>query len=417
MGRKKKASTQPQEEQLLFTTEERPTTPEVNQRSEDSIGGETNNNQTGVENGSSTNVDGNTNKATSKNTSSLLDNSEKFVQEAIKRHKEFVEQMGGYEAVQKHLDLSKVMLITYRNRGNSVAEITESVLNEFRNEVSKYGYSGIDKNMIPVVEHYGTTKDKVALIVNAHFDMKRDKETPLLSRKQADDIKAEIKTHGREEMVKFMNYLSLHDTLRFILPHFYRAKYSYLAMAFQSTIYFQTYEWLGKAEELFKRFSSLVDPDKQAEFRQLAKEYNSYLQSYQKFGELDEKSGEGWIDKQRKDCLTYADVLSTDFTKTKLSQVKGVIEAIERWTKDNGAEMFISMELRDQIDPLKAEAIQELQSKYYSSHLSFMEERGETPTEADRKIALFPEYEEVERSEEAYKFIYSKLDGYKETYK
>lgn len=378
MGRKKKASPQQQEEQLQ-SKEQPPTTPDAVQDSEDSMD---------------------------------------FATKLWQEHQRRVEELGGAEAIKKRLELSRTIFLTYRQRGNTLEEIVESVLQEFREEVAKYGYVGVKKEMLPIIAHYGTTKDKVALIVNAHFDMKKNEQAePILSRKQADDIKAEVKTHGREEMVKFMNGLSLYDTLRFILPQFYRAKYSYLSTAFQSTIYFQTYEWLGKAEELFNRFSSLVDPDKQAEFRQLAKEYNSYLQSYQRFGELDEKSGGGWIDKQIEDCLSYADILSTHLCKERLQDLKGAIEAIETWIKDNNAEMFISMELRDQIDCLKTESIQELQSKYYSSHIRYMEERGETPTEADRKIALFPEYEEVKRDEDTYQFFYSELDGYKETYK
>lgn len=414
MGRKKKASTQPEEEQLQTTAEQIPTTPDVEQSSEDSIGGETNNNQTGVENGSSTNVDGNTNKepSTDGTSTDFTDFATKLWQE----HKKRIEELGGYEAVQKRLELSKSILLHYRLRGKTLEEIVESVLQEFREEVAKYGYVGVKKEMLPIIAHYGTIKDKVALIVNAHFDMQRS-EDPILSRKQADDIRAEVRTQGRDAMVEFMNYLSLFDTLRSILPQFYRAKYSYLAMAFQSTIYFQTYEWLSKAEELFNRFSSLVDPNKQAEFRQLAKEYNSYLQSYQRFGELDEKSGGKWVDEQIEDCLSYAEIISTDFCKERLSQAKAAIEAIEAWVSDNQAELFLSMELREQMIALKTESIQELQDKYCYSHLHFMEERGETPTEADRKIALFPSYEEVERNEGTYKFFYNKLDGYKETYK
>lgn len=296
-------------------------------------------------------------------------------------------------------------------------ESTEDTLTLFREKVSKVGYHGIKADMIPVVEKHGTTKDKVALVINAHFDMKRDKKTPLLSRKQADDIKAEIKTHGRTEMVEFMNCLSLYDALRNILNLFYRVKYAYLSMAYQATIYFQTYEWLGEVEELFNSFVPLVAPDKQKEFKQLTEKYNNYLQNYQRFGELEEVNGKGWIDRQRSNCFDFADVITTELCKNKLSQLKGAIEAIEKWVQDNKAEMFVSMELRDQLFDIQTGDIQELQSKYYHSHLKYMEERGDTPTDEDKKIALFPSYDEVEADDDICKFIYKKLDGYKETYK
>ena len=72
MGRKKKASTQQPEEQLLFTTEQKPTTPEVEKSSEDSTGGETINDQSGEDSGSTcTQTDSNNDIVTSKESGSL----------------------------------------------------------------------------------------------------------------------------------------------------------------------------------------------------------------------------------------------------------------------------------------------------------------------------------------------------------
>lgn len=422
MGRKKKASTQQPEEQLLFTTEQIPTTPEVEKSSEDSTGGETINDQSGEDSGSTcTQTDSNNDIVTSKESGSLLD-SEEFVQDAIKKHKEFVEQMGGYEAVQKRLDLSRALLITYRNRGNSVKEIVEDVLKEYRDGLAKYGYISVKKEMIPVVTHYGTIKDRAALCIICYFDLEIDRKrvvippTPLLTREEQEEVKSTIRLEGRAAMVEFNNYTALYDTFVRDKRDFYRLKYAFLSNAYQATIYFQTYEWLGKAEELFNSFATLVDPNKQAEFRQLVDSYNSYLQNYQRFGELDEKSGEGWIDKQREDCLTYAEVITTDFLRQRLANLKGHIAALKLWIKKNGAEIFVPMELRNQIEIIETELIQELQSKYYHSHLKYMEEHGQTPTDADRKIALFPEYDEVEPDEGTKKYALKKLDEYKKVY-
>ena len=423
MGRKKKASTQQPEEQLLFTTEQKPTTPEVEKSSEDSTGGETINDQSGEDSGSTcTQTDSNNDIVTSKESGSLLD-SEEFVQDAIKRHKECVEQMGGYEAVQKRLDLSRALLITYRNRGNSVKEIVEDVLKEYRDGVGKYGYVAIKKEMIPIIEYYGTIKDIAALCTLAYFDMERDSHgsivpiTPLLSRSRTDEIRNEVRSRGRDAMVEFMNSLSLYETLKRNFHLFYRFKYTYTSMAYQATIYFQTYEWLGKAEELFNSFAPLVPEDKQAELKLIAKNYNDYLNLFQRFGDLDEVQGDGWIDKQRGNCFEYAEVLTTEYVTNRLAELKGHITAIKLWIKKNGAEMFVPMELREQIDMLEQGYLQELQSKYYHSHLKYMEERGETITDADRKIALFPEYEEVKPDEGTKKYTLKKLDGYKETFK
>lgn len=423
MGRKKKTSTQQPETHLLFTTEQKPTTPEVEKSSEDSTGGKTINDQSGEDSGSTyTQTDSNNDFVTSKESGSLLD-SEEFVQDAIKRHKELVEQMGGYEAAQKRLALSRALLITYRNRGNSVKEIVEDVLQEYRDGLAKYGYIAVKKEMIPVVTHYGTIKDRAALCIICYFDLEMDRKrviippTRLLTKEEQEEIKSTIRLEGKAAMVEFNNYTALYDTFVRDKRDLYRLKYAFLSIANQATIYFQTYEWLGKAEELLKAFSSLVDPNKQAEFRQLVDSYNSYIQSYQRFGELEEKSGERWLDRQRVDCLTYAEEITKYYVKQRLANLKGHIAALKLWIKKNGAEIFVPMDIRDQIEMIETKfIIKELQSKYYYSHLKYMEDHGQTPTDADRNIALFPEYDEVEPDEGTKKFALKKLDEYKKVY-
>ena len=153
------------------------------------------------------------------------------------------------------------------------------------------------------------------------------------------------------------------------------------------------------------------------ELKLIAKNYNDYLNLFQRFGDLDEVQGDGWIDKQRGNCFEFAEALTTEYVTNRLAELKGHITAIKLWIKKNGAEMFVPMELRKQIDMLEQGYLQELQSKYYHSHLKYMEERGETITDADRKIALFPEYEEVKPDEGTKKYTLKKLDGYKETFK
>lgn len=412
MGKKKKVSTQPNEERTsnILTMEEKPTNPEVGEVREDAPQrGEANNNQEDEGNGIPTDSEESNNKEISESKTSKESREEK-IKASLQEARGIYLLMGGESGMKKRMELIKALR---KYKGN-----VDEALTLFRERVSSLGYKGIEKSMIPIVAAYGTTKDKVALIVNAHFDMIKEiwNKTPLLSRRKADEIKASVGKEGREEQVEFMNALSLYDALVFIYPDFYKDKYGYLSAAYQSTIYLQTYEWLGKAEELFNSFAPLVAEDKKAEFKALARNYNSYLQTFQRFGELDDKSGEGWVDKQREDCFGYADIITKEICTRKLSQLKATIEAIEDWAKDNRAEMFLTLELRDQIQTMKTTSIQELQSKYYLSHLQYMEARGETPTDADRKIAIFPEYNEVEREEKHYKYIYTKLDGYKKVY-
>lgn len=408
MGRKKKASTQPEEERLLFDKEQNSTTPESSQSNEDSTGGETkDNSQTGAEQGSSTNVDGNSNNNTSTE-SSITPELRSKINSAIDKLRDTYMRLGGEEGTKKRKEL---MLALFKYKS------VDEALTRFREVLGKTGFLGLEREqeLIPIVEYYGTIKDKTALVVNSHWDMtKEEGKTPLMTRKRVDDIRNDIRSQGYEAMKEFMTYLAMFDSIKKVYHLYYRLKYSYLSMAYQSTIYFQTYEWLGKAEELFNSFASLVDPNKREEFSKLAQDYNTYLQSYQRFGELEEVKGEGWIDKQRDNCLTYADVITTDFCRKRLADFKGAVVGIDKWIAYHKVEMFIPMELREQRANLHYAQIQELQSKYYFSHLKYMEDHGETPTDADKKIALFPEYDEVEPNEEVTKYIYKQLDGYKQ---
>lgn len=340
---------------------------------------------------------------------------EEFVKDTI--YKEIVEQIGGEEIAHQRVDLMRSLLITYKERGNNLSEIIESVLQEYRQEVGKYGYVAIKKEMIPIIEYYGSIKDIAALCTLAYFDMEQDSQKPILSRSRVDEIRDKVRSRGIDAMVDFMNYLILYETLKKNFDLFYRIKYRYTSMAHLATIYFHTYEWLGKAEELFNSLYPLVSEDRKTELQVITKKYNNYLNSFQRFGDLEEVQGNGWIDKQRENCLEYAKLITTDYVTNSLAAVKGHITAIKLWIKRNGAEMFVPMELREQIEMLEQGDLQELQDKFYLSHLKDMEERGEIITDEDKKISLFPEYEEIIPDERAKKHTLKKLDDYKKTFK
>lgn len=382
MAKKKKASTQPEQEQTLFT-EEQTTTPEVND------GEEANNIQ-----------------KTSKDRLSALE----------AKRAEIINELGGEEAAKNRLELTKAF-ITYRKRGTNIQEITDSVLQEYRKQVGKLGYKGIKEEMIPIVEYYGTIKDKAALCT-AYFDCDSHKGDKIrnLTRTTVDRIRKGLRSDGREAMVEYMNEITKYDAMRKARSLFYEAKYRYLTCALTTASYFGIYEWLGVAENFFNSVSPLIAQDKEAEFKDIARKYNEYLESYQRFGELDEVSGKGWIDKQRNNAYEFASV-GTDIAENNLSNYKGMIEGFKIWIKQNSAEMFIPFDIRRDIIEVEYDTcIREIQSKYYFAHLEDMSQSGQTPTEEDRKIAIFPIWDEVGVNEVTRNFITRKLDGFKQTF-
>ena len=84
---------------------------------------------------------------------------------------------------------------SFRHYKDEVPEgenVIEYILREYRDKVGKFGYLGIKKEMIPIVQRFGTIKDIAALCTLAYYDMEQDKDTlapkaPLLSRKKTDE--------------------------------------------------------------------------------------------------------------------------------------------------------------------------------------------------------------------------------------
>lgn len=191
--------------------------------------------------------------------------------------------------------------------------------------------------------------------------------------------------------------------------------YGYLAS--KMVIYLNLYEWLGKSEELFNAFSSLVDESKREEFNRLAENYSEYLRTYQGYGELKPVEGERWTDTERGNCLDYANSFVLVLTKG-ISAIKSCRYAVEKWIKDNKAKKYVPIELREKLwygyDNF---SISELQDKYCLSHLRNMEESGEPITDEDRRIAIFPDADEVGIDEVIVEQTYNRINEYRENYR
>lgn len=312
----------------------------------------------------------------------------------------------------------------YKEVAQDKSKTIEEALEYFRFKVAKFGFSPFwkeDRDLIPLVSAYGTIKDRVALVVNCYFEHVRTfpQEERILSDEQAKEIRNRVGIKGtKTEKDEFTNYLEIYDTLNKAKTLYYRIKHKYFSCALTATSYFQTYEWLTKAEEFFNYVSPLIDPNKKEEFERLTEEYNNYLKNYQRFGELKAKSGKGWVDKQRKDCLSWAISTTDVIVKQSLSEYKGSVVAFQKWIKDNDAEMLLPDGLRKELFFAKENSyLSELQDKYYSSHINKMIKRGETPTKEDKKIAVFPEWENVKPDKDTQKYIISQIDGIREQFK
>lgn len=320
---------------------------------------------------------------------------------------------------ERQLEVLKSLYLSFMKYKDETPEgenTIEYILQKFRNKVAKSGSVGLmkEKDVIPIVSVLGTPKDKAALVLAAYWNMRGGDYNTILNRKEVDEVRESVREQGEKAMKEFVHSLAIRDALHKGLHIFYRLKFSYFSLAYQTALYFHTYEWLGKAEELFNSFTPLVDPTKKEEFKRLTEEYNSYLQNFQQFGELDKVDGNRWVDKQRKTCLEWAEA-ACEICSEKLSDLKGAVEGFRVWIKDNKAEILVPTEVLDQLSiGVRFDTIiKELQGKYKKTHLETLEREGKTITEEDKKIALFPNYEDVDANKKISNIVYQNLDGLK----
>lgn len=117
--------------------------------------------------------------------------------------------------------------------------------------------------------------------------------------------------------------------------------------------------------------------------------------------------------KGRKDkigTLQYADeyIIKKAVIPT-LSALKGAIMAIKEWAKANGDEDYLLMPYvikKEIIDPNDTYRIEEINDRFYLSHLKKLEAEGKTITEDDKYISAFPSFDDVETDEEVKEINY-----------
>lgn len=342
----------------------------------------------------------------------INDKIEAVVKAAMERKEHIIEELGGEEFVKRNKELVKALLIDYKDKGETAQERIGYAVSEYRDKIARYGYKLLRPEMVPIVETYGSIKDKAALCSIGFFDMNRERNViigadiePLLTQKRMEAIKRGIRRMGKEAVAEYMNYLSLYNCFMEIFHLFYRMKYTYLAIAYQITIYFNTYEWLNKTGELFKAIEPHIN-DK--ELTKIATDFNEYLQNYQRFGELKEVKGEGWQETQADNCLEYATIM-TKIATDRLSALKGHIAGIMEWAVINDANYFIPMELRDGIESAEKGYIKELQGKYYKK-------QSDNHTEEERKVAIFPSYDDIKPNEDMKNYTIKKLNEAKKEF-
>lgn len=340
----------------------------------------------------------------------------KLIQHYAEELKKKVDSLGGIEDVQRRLELSTSIFYYHtlaRKAGIDVEDVNatiEFILKLYREAIMTKGYKGLKSNMIPVVYYYGTIKDRTALCLQ-YFEYNRwepNGKHPPVSRQTIDNVRLRIHKAGKKDVKEFLGYLAIYDAYTSITKHFLYTASVYFSYSYQAALYLQNYEWTMRTAELLTAIKPLIEVNSKdkakavKDFMGVIDKQNEYLNSNQRFGRLKILNGKV-EDKEAFDCLDYAIFMANQAAEY-LSSVKGIIEGIKEWTNEQEGNPYKSIlmpqELREKvIEPDYFTSIDDVQDKYYKDHLKKMEEKGETITEYDKKIAIFPSYDSVEVDE------------------
>ena len=335
----------------------------------------------------------------------------------LEQYFSMLENSGGADAAKRRLDMIRILTLTYKDKGDTLEDRVKWILNEYRSQVSKNGFKGITKDMIPIVEAYGSIKEKSSIILAAYWEMKNTyKKAPLLSMKRSDEIRNSILSLGEDAVREYMYYLSLWDAMQdraLIILNSLRVEC--LSFMYQTALTYYVYEWNKAAENIFNSVSTLIPDDKRIEFDKIVADYNE-VQRNSLFGDLQkvriEKDGEDssvmYCDNERGEFIKEIIDL-TGRVRTTLSRLKGAVDGYKRWIKDNEAEIIVPYNILEKLSWAENVCITELDNKYYQSNLKGKD--ADNLTDEERAITIFPKYEDVETDVITSNLIYRKLDG------
>lgn len=242
---------------------------------------------------------------------------------------------------------------------SDISYIADGVLKKFRMELTSHGYKGLAKQMIPIVQKWGSVHDLTALCL-CYFDYERNEngKKPKVTRKRADLIKASIRAKGDSERNEFIGYLTEYDTYSSFYDEYTKVKAMYVANAKTVAINIINYDWGMKTIRFFNGFKDIL----------LTAEPATTKYRKAKAADLVKERDAALKESKALNSLEYAKDYIKELVLPYLSSLKGIITGIEDWAKKHGGYMFIPYALKaDILSPNKAFYINEIPSVYYTS--------------------------------------------------
>lgn len=247
-----------------------------------------------------------------------------------------------------------------------------------------------------------TTKEKASILCR-NADLIANKEKPILTEDEEDAIFKSIPT---SEVAAFRKWVNIHDTIISLLGVITSTNYAHCTNAARLESCINMWEQYIAEEE---RINAIIDfvastaPEALTPLRDKIKKFH-YLFAEAKIDE----NGYLKIDIDGEQGLYNIIKKRAEECETTLIELKAVEVGFNEWVKAKRAKAFVFSIIPD---IFKRAKLIEVKPYFTKAHLRKMEEQGYKITEAERKFAVYPDYDTAPLNEWYYKATKNKLNN------
>lgn len=249
----------------------------------------------------------------------------------------------------------------------------DETLQAFRNRTEKEGFTAVERDMIPVIQVYGTPTDKAFLVILA-FVQATTFGTPILSQNTAVKIRNEVKKLSVDEINEYADAMQLYKAMTETLPLNLTFHKDFLRAAVEVAKEVIRYEGMCERLHTLNRLEDVLTQEQKTQLSDLWPTDKAAMEK-----EIEEQ----W--KTVKGLSTLADLQFTMF--------KSGLHSMDEWAEENNCTPILPYPFRT----IKAETDRyisnlNLPNKYFRSHLSEMKDNGEEITDEDYRLAVIPSF-------------------------
>lgn len=268
----------------------------------------------------------------------------------------------------------------------------------------------ISKQITEILKE-GTPKQKAVLICRDYTDRNTRKETPLLTKEEAEALRNSLNTD--EEKKEFNKWIAIYNTYRRMAPTLGLAYAEYKANANALLVSVRQWEEYTRQENHLNYIIDELKDRKEANGLKIVYEMLEYMSLPFADMELDR---DGYVEvnigtPEKPEGTLYGQMLEgRKKVIMHLSLLKAMVVAIDEWTKKMKSKAIMPPILEDAIGQAKIDYAVTIAPAYSEHELNIRIERGERISPYERMRAIYPDYDKVEYTEEEYTLFRNKLE-------